>query len=103
MQTSLQTGRILLTPQAPARRPEQLRRAFLDARDELVAGLRERPPQFAPRLRVKRVQGTEDVWELSWAADGRATFRYGDEVVAGQPHIIWLRIGSHGVLDDPRG
>jgi len=79
------------------------RRAFLDARDELVAGLRERPPQFAPRLRVKRVQGTEDVWELSWAADGRATFRYGDEVVAGQPHIIWLRIGSHGVLDDPRG
>jgi len=79
------------------------RRAFLAAREELVAGLREEPPHFAPRLRVKRVQGTDEVWEMSWAADGRATFRYGAEVLPGEPHIVWLRIGSHDVLDDPAG
>ncbi len=79
----------------------QQRHAFLAARDELVAGLRSRPPQFAPGLRVKRVQGTEDVWEMTWAADGRATFRYGQEVRTGEPHIVWLRIGKHAILDDP--
>lgn len=77
------------------------RRAFLTARDELVAGLRVQPPQFAPRLRVKRVQGTEDVWEMTWAADGRATFRYGPQVLPAEPHIVWLRIGTHAILDDP--
>jgi hypothetical protein len=77
------------------------RRAFLAARDELVAGLRAQPPQFAPRLRVKRVQGTQDVWEMTWAADGRATFRYGEQVLSGEPHIVWLRIGTHAILDDP--
>lgn len=75
--------------------------AFLSAKDELVAGLRERPPKFAPHLRIKRVKGSDDVWELTWAADGRATFRYGAQVVAGEAHIVWLRIGSHSILDDP--
>jgi hypothetical protein len=77
------------------------RRQFLAARDELVAGLRQQPPHFAPRLRVKRVQGTTDAWEITWAADGRATFRYGDEILPGDPHVVWLRIGSHAILDDP--
>lgn len=77
------------------------RRAFLEARDELVAGLRTSPPTFAPRLRIKRIQGTDDIWEISWAPDGRATFRYGAEVVPGEPHISWLRVGTHAVLDDP--
>lgn len=78
-------------------------RAFLHARDQLVDGLRRRPPEFAPALRVKRVQGAEGIWEMSWAADGRATFRYGAERVAGQPHVVWLRIGKHAILDDPEG
>lgn len=50
------------------------RRAFLSARDDLIAGLRAQPPQFALRLRVKRVQGH-----------------------------LWLRIGKHAILDDPEG
>lgn len=79
------------------------RRAFLDARDELVAGLRKRPPEFAPPLRVKRVQGIPDVWELTWAADGRATFRVGAEVLSRELHVVWLRVGTHAVLDDPAG
>jgi hypothetical protein len=68
-----------------------------------VDGLRQRPPGFASALRVKRVQGAEGVWEMTWAADGRATFRYGEEIVAGEPHIVWLRIGKHAILDDPEG
>jgi hypothetical protein len=80
---------------------DKQRRAFLAARDELVAGLRAQPPQFTQRLRVKRVQGTEDVWEMTWAADGRATFRYGPQVLPNEPHIVWLRVGTHAILDDP--
>lgn len=48
----------------------------------LVEALGTSPPEFPPRLRVKRVQGHPGVWELTFAADGRATFTYGDEVVA---------------------
>ena len=50
-------------------------------------------------LRVKRVQGTDDDFEMTWAPDGRATFRYGNEVRPGDPHIIWLRIGTHAIFD----
>jgi hypothetical protein len=84
-----------------ARLSNDQRDAFLSAKDVLVAGLRESPPQFAPRLRVKRVKGSDDVWELTWAADGRATFRYAAQVIAGEAHVAWLRIGSHSILDDP--
>lgn len=41
------------------------------------------------------------VWEVTFASDGRATFAYGDEVVAGEPHVIWRRVGTHDVLGDP--
>ena len=40
---------------------------------------------------------------MTWAPDGRATFRYGDEILRGKPHVIWLRVGTHAVLDDPAG
>lgn len=65
-----------------------------------IAALRETPPSFPAALRVKRVQGTAAVWELTYAADGRATFSYGDEVVRGEPHVIWRRVGTHDVLVD---
>ena len=54
-----------------------------------------------PSLRVKRVRGHHGVWELTWASDGRATFEYGDEVVPGEPHIIWRRVGTHEIFDRP--
>ncbi|HTX10790.1 MAG TPA: hypothetical protein VME22_19350 [Solirubrobacteraceae bacterium] len=56
---------------------------------------------FAPQLRVKRVQGEAGVWEITWAPNGRATFAYGPEVLAGQPHIVWRRIGSHDIFRRP--
>jgi len=37
---------------------------------------------------------------MTWAPDGRALFRYGDPVREGEPHVVWLRIGTHDILDD---
>ena len=53
------------------------------------------------RLRVQRVQGTQSVWETTWAPDGRATFTYGAEVTAGEPHVQWRRIGTHDISARP--
>jgi hypothetical protein len=52
-------------------------------------------------LRVKGVQGHTGVYELTWAPDGRATFAYGTSPNGGDVHIIWRRIGSHDILQDP--
>ena len=75
------------------------RAAFLRVLPLFVAGLASQ--SVAPQLRVKRVQGEPGVWEMTWAADGRATFSYGDEVIAGHPHIIWRRIGTHDIFCRP--
>jgi hypothetical protein len=66
-----------------------------------IEALRAGPASFPPGLRVKRVQGTEGVWEITFAQDGRATFAYGAEVRSGEVHVIWRRVGTHDVLADP--
>jgi hypothetical protein len=83
-----------------ARMPHEQRRAFQAAIEKLVEALREggEPPNS---LRVKRVQGTKEVWEMSYSGDGRATFRYGAEVKPGETHVEWLRVGGHEVLSRP--
>ena|SRR5438034_6730590 len=75
-------------------------RAFREAIGKFVADL-QAGQGFRSGLRVKRVQGHAGVWEMTWAPDGRATFQYGEEVVPGQPHIIWRRIGTHDVFRRP--
>lgn len=84
-----------------ARMPREQRRAFQTAVEKLVAALNGggEPPNS---LRVKRVQGTRDVWEMSYSGDGRATFRYGAEVKPGETHIEWLRVGGHEILSRPQ-
>ena len=79
----------------------ELQRAFLAMLPLFIAALRERPPSFPPALRVKRVQGTEGAWEITFAPDGRATFTYGDPVRPGEAHVIWRRIGHHDILGEP--
>jgi hypothetical protein len=37
---------------------------------------------------------------MTWAADGRATFEYGEEI-RGEPHNSWRRIGIHDVFRRP--
>lgn len=82
------------------RMPRELQLAFLAMLPTFITALRASPPTFPPGLRVKRVQGKQDVWEITYAPDGRATFAYGEEVIPGTPHIIWRRVGTHDVLRD---
>ena len=55
---------------------------------------------FRASLRVKRVEGTDAIFEMTWAPDGRATFQYGDSQGQGA-HVIWRRIGTHKVFRNP--
>jgi hypothetical protein len=75
---------------------ERFRTAVMQLVEDLNA---KRLPR--PGLRVKRVQGTQSVWEMTWAPDGRATFTYGTEVIAGEPHVQWRRIGTHDIVKRP--
>jgi len=74
--------------------------AFLSAVVQFVEDLRT-GGEFRKGLRVKGVQGTAGVFEMTWAGDGRATFEYGDAVVSGQPHVIWRRVGTHDIFKQP--
>ena len=61
----------------------------------------QRGEGFRAGLRVKPVRGTPGIWEMTWANDGRATWQYGSELKAGEAHMIWRRIGSHGAFRRP--
>lgn len=56
---------------------------------------------FRKGLRIKGLEGAAGVFELTWAPDGRATFEYGAEVVAGEQHVIWRRVGTHSIFSRP--
>ena len=51
---------------------------------------------FRAALRVHKLNG-QDAWSMTWAEDGRATFRFGKSVRRGKRHIIWLSIGTHSI------
>ena len=70
------------------------KQAFLAASRPFVEDLRL-GQGFRPGLRVQRLRGRADVWELTWAPDGRATWQYGPRQYPDQPHIIWRRVGTH--------
>jgi len=79
---------------------EEDRMRFRAAVERFVEDLRG-GQGFRPGLRVKRVQGTDGIWEMTWAPDGRATWMYGDEVLHGEPHVVWRRVGTHDVFGAP--
>ncbi len=68
-------------------------------REEFVSDLEA--GKFRAGLRVKGVHGAQGVFEMTWAPDGRATFEYGEEQIAGEPHVIWRRVGTHDVFRSP--
>jgi hypothetical protein len=68
-----------------------------------VPDLAEPDRPFRPGLRVKGVTARPGVFEMTWDSDGRATFAYGDERIAGQAHVIWRRIGTHAIFTPPPG
>ena len=74
------------------------RARFRSAVNRFVEDLRR--GRIRSGLRVKRVQGTDGVFEMTWSPDGRATFEYG-AVRSDEAHIIWRRIGRHEVLRQP--
>ena len=55
---------------------------------------------FRPGLRVKKMAG-HDIWEMTWAPDGPATFSYRQPVRDDEVHIIWRRVGSHQIFTAP--
>ena len=74
--------------------------AFRAAVEKFVADL-DVGGAFRKGLRVKGVQGSPGVYELTWADDGRATFQYGESQLPGEPHVIWRRVGTHAIFGDP--
>lgn len=80
--------------------PSAQQGAFDRAVDRLVEGLRESPPTYHPSLRLKRHQASgPGVYELSFGDGGRALLRFGDELRAGVPHVEWLAIGGHEIVE----
>lgn len=78
--------------------PADDRARFHRAVRSFVADLRS--DRFRAGLRVKRVEGTGAVFEMTWAPDGRATFEYGAGGPAGR-HVVWRRVGRHDILRRP--
>jgi hypothetical protein len=75
------------------------RKQFKAAVKKFVADLRR--GSFRKGLRVKGVEGSEGVFEMTWAKDGRATFEYGPSIKPNDPHIIWRRCGGHRIFSEP--
>jgi hypothetical protein len=75
------------------------RKAFRTAVRQFLEDLQSGP--FRAGLRVKGIQRATGVYEVTWAPDGRATFQYGTEKHPGHTHIIWRRIGTHDIFDEP--
>jgi hypothetical protein len=74
---------------------------FAVAMKHMVEDLRAKRP-FRASLRVKGVQGHPGIFEMTWnKTDGRATFSFGSEVIPGEPHIIWRRIGRDEIFGNP--
>lgn len=66
--------------------------------EDLTAMEEGRRAAFRRGLRVKKLKGVDDVFEMSWASDGRATFAMGSPMQEGRFHIVWLDIGGHKIL-----
>jgi hypothetical protein len=73
--------------------------AFMLAVSYFVADLRA--GQLRRGLRVKKMMVPDDVWEMTWAPDGRATFTFEKSVREGERHVVWRRIGNHEILERP--
>ena len=74
--------------------------AFLVAVQQFVHDL-QAGRGFRNGLRVKGIQGASGIFEMTWAPDGRATFEYAPEVIQGEPHVVWRRVGTHAIFKHP--
>lgn len=47
---------------------------------------------------VRKLRARENLYELRWGPDGRATFSIGPPQQSGLIHIQWHRCGTHDIL-----
>jgi hypothetical protein len=73
--------------------------AFRQAVDQFIEDLAA--GRFRKGLRVKGVKGARNIYEMTWADDGRATFQYGSPQIEGEKHVIWRRVGTHDIFGSP--
>jgi hypothetical protein len=53
-------------------------------------------------IRVKPVQGSMGIWEMTWSfagPDGRATFEWVE--IDGERALRWRRVGGHSIFSQP--
>lgn len=81
----------LLTPDQKA--------AFRQAVDRFIEDLTA--GKFRKGLRIKGIKGARNIYEMTWADDGRATFQYGSPQIEGEKHVIWRRVGTHDIFGNP--
>lgn len=81
---------------------------FRAARQQFIAALKEWEadgcrgiPRFPRSLGVTPMVNRRNVLELAWAPDGRCTWEFGTPRRPGTSHIVWRRIGTHAIYDDP--
>lgn len=76
-----------------------LREYFLPG---IEAGSFSGTPPWPGRLRIHRVSNSE-IYSMTWnfaSPDGRATFHL-DKNEAGEPLLVWRRIGDHSIYARP--
>ena len=72
---------------------------FSPAADRYAADPSSRWPS---RLRIKPVEGTRGIFEMTWSfsgPDGRATFEL--VTIEGELRVRWRRVGGHQILRQP--
>jgi len=81
---------------------DTLRKAVRRFHEGAEAAARGESNPWPNSLRVKRVKGTQGIWEMTWSMDqpdGRATCEWAE--IDGERGVRWRRLGDHDVLSDP--
>jgi len=79
----------------------ELQQAFVAALRLFIDALRFATSDVPAATSGQARAGRDRRVEMTFAADGRATFEYGSERTPGDPHVIWRRIGGHEILREP--
>jgi hypothetical protein len=74
---------------------------FRAAVKKFVAPFSTTPLPEVEEALVQQLRDHPGFYELRVDADTRAIYTFGDAIRRGQPHIVWCRIGSDEVLDQP--
>ncbi|HET7049475.1 MAG TPA: hypothetical protein VFI54_14525 [Solirubrobacteraceae bacterium] len=74
---------------------------FRAAVKKFVAPFSTTPPGEFGQPHIRELKEHPGYYELRFATDTRAIYTFGEAIRRGQPHVVWCRIGSDGVLDQP--